>query len=82
MHIFSEVVPTGNWFSIPYFNELTTAADTDTTTLSTQTSTRSMSETEVRNTVTRPMSLQKKMNDIELASTTAAVAVRKEIKLF
>ena len=39
-----------------------------------------MSETEVRNTVTRPMSLQKKPTDIELPSTTTAVAVRKEIK--
>ena len=39
-----------------------------------------MSETEVRNTVTRPMSLQKKTADIELPSTTTAVAVRKEIK--
>ena len=57
-----------------------TAADTDTTTPSTQTSTRSMSETEVKNTVTRPMRLQKKMTDIELPSTTTAVAVRKEIK--
>ena len=43
-----------------------TAADTDTTTPSTQTSTRSMSETEVKNTVTHPMSLQKKTTDIEL----------------
>ena len=59
-----------------------TAADTDTTTLSTlsQTSTRSMSETEVRNTVTHSMSLQKKTTDIELPSTTTAVAVRKEIR--
>ena len=57
-----------------------TAADTDTTTLSTQTLTRSMSETEVRNTVTHPMSLQKKTTDIKLPSTTTAVAVRKEIK--
>ena len=39
-----------------------------------------MSETEVKNTVTCPMSLQKKMTDIELPSTTTAVAVRKEIK--
>ena len=54
--------------------------DTDNTTPSTQTSTRSMSETEVKNAITRPMSLQKKMTDIELPSTTTAVAVRKEIK--
>ena len=57
-----------------------TVADTDTTTPSTQTTTRSMSETEVKNTITHPMSLQKKMTDIELPSTTTAVAVRKKIK--
>ena len=39
-----------------------------------------MSETELRNTVTHPMSLQKKMTDIELPSITTAVAFRKEIK--
>ena len=79
-YFFRSEVPTGNWFSLPYFNEPMTITDTDTAAPSTHTSTRSMSESEVKSTVTHSMTLQKRMSDTELPSTTTAIAVRKEVK--
>ena len=57
-----------------------TITDTDTAAPSTHTSTRSMSESEVKSTVTHSMTLQKRTSDTELPSTTTAIAVRKEVK--
>ena len=93
-YFFRSEVQTGNWFCIPYFNQPISTIDNQpmsaidneprttaaTMAPSTHMSPRSMSRSEVKSTVTHPMTLQKRTSDIELPSTTTAVAVRKEIK--